>query len=184
MAQKYLVSIAGDDVSFELRHEDGRIEVRRGDDAAWRVCELDRVGESGLYQLMVDNRPMELYIERRRGGALVTVGRHAFDCTVGPWRPAGQRSRGPSGAKGVVRIVAPMTGSVIEVRVREGQVVAQGEVLLVIESMKMNNELRSPAAGVVESAPVVPGQKVLANDLLVALRTGPREPSAASMGAI
>ncbi len=177
---KYLVSIAGEDVpvTYELRRDEDRIEVRRGDDPVWRLCELDRVGESGLYQLMIDNRPTELYLERRRGGALVTIGRHAFDCTVGPWRPEGQRARGRSGAKGAVRILAPMTGSVVEVRVAEGQEVAQGEVLLVIESMKMNNELRSPAAGVVESVPVVAGQKVLANDLLVALRTGPRDPEA------
>jgi len=62
-----------------------------------------------------------------------------------------------------------MTGSIIEVRCRPGDQVAQGDVLLVIESMKMNNELRSPAAGVVEQVAVANGQRVKAGDLLVAL---------------
>jgi biotin carboxyl carrier protein len=72
----------------------------------------------------------------------------------------------------MVRVIAPMTGSIVEVRCDAGQAVARGDVLLVIESMKMNNELRSPAAGVVDQVPIVPGQKVSANDLLVAIRAG------------
>jgi len=51
-----------------------------------------------------------------------------------------------------------------------GETVENGQVVLVIESMKMNNELRSPAGGVVESVPVVPGQRVKAGELLVGLR--------------
>jgi biotin carboxyl carrier protein len=65
-----------------------------------------------------------------------------------------------------------MTGSIVEVRCSPGQAVAKGDVLLVIESMKMNNELRSPADGVVEQVPVTAGQRVNAGDLLVALQLG------------
>jgi biotin carboxyl carrier protein len=66
-----------------------------------------------------------------------------------------------------------MTGSIVEVRCTPGLAVQQGDVLLVIESMKMNNELRSPAAGVVEQVPVEPGQRVTAGQLLVALHIEP-----------
>ncbi|MBK7724327.1 MAG: acetyl-CoA carboxylase biotin carboxyl carrier protein subunit [Dehalococcoidia bacterium] len=62
-----------------------------------------------------------------------------------------------------------MTGSIVEVRCAPGQAVQAGDVLLVIESMKMNNEIRSPAAGTVEQVPVKPAQRVNAGDLLVAL---------------
>jgi biotin carboxyl carrier protein len=65
-----------------------------------------------------------------------------------------------------------MTGSIVELRCAEGDRVERGQVVLVIESMKMNNELRSPADGVVETIGVAAGQRVKANDLLVALRTG------------
>ena len=66
-----------------------------------------------------------------------------------------------------------MTGSIVEVRCTPGQVVQPGDVLLVIESMKMNNELRSPAAGVVEQVPITAGQRVNAGQLLVALNAAP-----------
>lgn len=171
MASKYIIRTADEDVTLELRDEGGRIEVRREGDEEWRACELSQVGDAGLYLLMIDSRPTELYLERRRGGALVTIGRHAFNFDVMPWRPGGHRARTGGAAQGVVRILAPMTGSIVEVRCAPGDHVGQGQVLLVIESMKMNNELRSPAAGVVETVPVVPSQRVNASDLLVSLRT-------------
>ncbi len=172
MAQNYVVSLDDEAVTMQLRRENGRTEVRRGEDEHWFVCELERVGDSDLYLLMIDNHPTELYLERRRGGAVVTIGRHTFDFDVAPWRPGTARTRGHAGAKGVLRIVAPMTGSIVEVRCGPGDRVEKGDVVLVIESMKMNNELRSPAAGTVETVPVAAGQRVKANELLVSIRTG------------
>jgi biotin carboxyl carrier protein len=64
-----------------------------------------------------------------------------------------------------------MTGSIVEVRCAPGDAVSAGDVLLVIESMKMNNELRSPAAGTIDATPVSAGQRVNAGDLLVAVAT-------------
>lgn len=172
MAEKFLVRLGDEEVALELRREDGVTAVRRDGDEHWYHCELSRVGDSGLYVLMIDNEPTELYIERRRGGAVVTIGRHTFDYDVGPWRPGGTRVKGIAGGQGLVKMTAPMTGSVVEVRCVPGAVVAAGEVLLVIESMKMNNELRSPSAGVVETVPVSAGQRVTAHDLLVSIRVG------------
>lgn len=171
MAMKYLVRLGDDEASYEVESIEGQFRVRR-DDGEWRTCELARVGDADLYLLMLDNQPTELYLSRRRGGATVTIGRHTFDCDVGPWRPASHRGKKAGGAAGIVRVNAPMTGSVVEVRCQPGDEVQQGQVLLVIESMKMNNELRSPSAGVVESVPVSAGQRVKAAELLVALRTG------------
>jgi len=171
MAQKFLVRLGDDEAAYEVQAVEGRFQVRR-DEGEWLTAELARVGDADLYLLMLDNHPTELYIERRRGGATVTIARHTFNCDVGAWRPGAQRGKRSGGAAGLVRINAPMTGSVVEVRCQPGDEVHQGQVLLVIESMKMNNELRSPAAGIVESVPVVAGQRVKAQELLVALRTG------------
>jgi biotin carboxyl carrier protein len=172
MVERYLVRSGDDEASLELKTEDGRTLVRREDGEHWYECELSRVGESGLYVLMLDNAPTEVYIERRRGGAVVTIGRHILDYDVGPWRPESARAKRGESGRGVVKITAPMTGSIVEVRCTTGDQVAAGEVLLVIESMKMNNELRSPKNGTVESVPVVAGQRVKAHELLVTLRTG------------
>ena len=171
MVQKFLVHDDEEEVELVLNQEGGRTLVRRKGEDHWRQVELEQVGESGLYVLMIDNRPTELYLERRRGGAEVVIGRHTFSYDVGPWRPGSSRPKNGGAAAGLVRITAPMTGSIVEVRVAAGQVVAQGEVVLIIESMKMNNELRSPAAGTVEAIPVTAGTRVKANDLLVAIRT-------------
>ena len=169
MADKFLVRTGDEEVSMELRHENGQAFVRVEGDDVWKKAALDRVGESGLYLLMIDNKPLELYIERRRGGAVVTIGRLAFDCDVGPWRPPSARAKNASGASGRREIKAPMTGSIVDVRVRPGDIVEAGDVVLVIESMKMNNELRSPVAGRVHLVQVVAGQKVQQGALLVAL---------------
>jgi glutaconyl-CoA/methylmalonyl-CoA decarboxylase subunit gamma len=58
---------------------------------------------------------------------------------------------------GGLAIVPPMPGKVIEIRVKDGDRVAKGDVLLVLEAMKMRNELASPADGVVRGVAVQPG---------------------------
>jgi biotin carboxyl carrier protein len=170
MAEKYLVRLDGEDVTFELDRSNGMSRVRREGASEWKSADLAQVGHSGLYVLMVDNRPTEIYLERRRGGAIVTIGRHTFDCAVGPWRPATARAPKETSAKGRAEVHAPMTGSIVELRCNIGDTVQVGQVLLVIESMKMNNELRSPASGLVEAIPVEAGHRVKQGDLLVAIQ--------------
>ncbi len=172
MAKKFLVRTEESVATYEIEQSASEIRVRREGEAAWTRVELHRVGDSQLYLLMLEHRPIELYLERRRGGARATIGRHAFDFNVERWRPQAARLAAQQVQSGLRRITAPMTGSIVEVRCTAGERVAQGDVLLVIESMKMNNELRSPADGVVEQVPVRPGQRVNAGDLLVALQVG------------
>ena len=65
-------------------------------------------------------------------------------------------------AHGGAPVVPPMPGKVIEVRVREGDRVRKGDVLLVLEAMKMRNELTSPADGVVRGLVVSAGSNARA----------------------
>lgn len=172
MAKKFLVRTEDSVATYEIEQAEDDVLVRREGDETWTRVELHRVGDSQLYLLMLEHRPVELYLERRRGGARATIGRHAFDFNVERWRPQAARLAAQQVQTGLRRITAPMTGSIVEVRCGPGERVAQGDVLLVIESMKMNNELRSPADGVVEQLPVRAGQRVNAGDLLVALQVG------------
>ncbi len=173
MAEKYLVRLEDEDVSFEIEPDDGGFRVRREGSEQWSWARLERIGDSNLHVVLLDHHPIEIYLERRRGGVYATVGRHIFDLDVGPWRPPGTRTGPRDGMQSrAARVVAPMTGSIVEVRCEPGQKVESGDVLLVIESMKMNNELRSPSDGIVASVPVKPGQRVNAGDLLVALEAG------------
>jgi biotin carboxyl carrier protein len=62
-----------------------------------------------------------------------------------------------------------MPGSIVDVPVQEGQAVEEGSVLVILESMKMENELRAPRAGVVSQVRVQSGQNVEQNETLVAI---------------
>jgi acetyl/propionyl-CoA carboxylase alpha subunit len=170
MAQKYLVRHGDTDVTIELERDGDAVLARYDGQEAWRRVALSPVGDSGLSLLMLDDRPVELYLDRRRGGATVTIGRHILDVDVSHWRAGSGRYHRERKDAGASRITAPMTGSIVEVRCSIGDAVHQGDVLLVIESMKMNNELRSPMNGVVEALPLEAGQRIKAGDLLVALR--------------
>ncbi|MCO5200725.1 MAG: hypothetical protein M9925_03360 [Chloroflexi bacterium] len=169
MAEKYLIRDGDNPIAYEMDRDEHGLRVRREDTPEWRRAELQRIGDSQLYLLMIDNRPVELYLERRRGGVVATIGRHAFDFDVERWRPQTATRAARPEESGLKRIVAPMTGSIVEVRCEPGATVQAGDVLLVIESMKMNNELKSPAAGIVEQVPVKPGERVDAGALLVAI---------------
>jgi biotin carboxyl carrier protein len=169
MAEKYLVGPSDEEVSYELRWEGEKLFARREGWEDWKSVHLEAFGEAGLCLLLIDNRPTELYLDRRRGGALVTIGRHTFDYDVGPWRPQTQKKHAAEAGNGTAKLVAPMTGTIIEVKCAAGDIVTAGQVLLVVESMKMNNELKAPVAGSVTAVSVAAGQKVKAGDLLVTL---------------
>ncbi len=79
-------------------------------------------------------------------------------------------SPGPgAGPVGGTPVVPPMPGRVIEVKVREGEAVAQGAVLFVLEAMKMRNEVTAPVAGVVRELRAREGANVRARETLLVL---------------
>jgi acetyl/propionyl-CoA carboxylase alpha subunit len=74
-----------------------------------------------------------------------------------------------AGPSGPAPIIAPMPGLIVRVNVSVGDQVEAGQGLVVMEAMKMENELRATAAGVVKSVEVSPGTAVEKGTLLVAL---------------
>ena len=107
---------------------------------------------------------------RRQGRHIVHVGGHVVPVTVGVpgrWR-SGSDDDGP-GATGPVSIVAPMPGRVVRVLVAPGDAVLARQGLVVVEAMKMENELRAPRAGTVADVRVREGAPVDANVVLVVI---------------
>jgi biotin carboxyl carrier protein len=110
----------------------------------------------GVYSILIDGRSYEAQVSKRAGDAegysspyVVTVGlRHYVVEIRDPrrWRRdgTGVLDQGPQ------EIVAPMPGKIVKVLVRENQEVVRGQGLLVIEAMKMQNEIRAPRTGRVE----------------------------------
>ena len=75
----------------------------------------------------------------------------------------------PVGVGSDTAVLAPLPGVVTEVRVAQGQTVAAGDVLLVLEAMKMDNDIPSPQAGTVREVRVDRGDQVAARQVLVVL---------------
>jgi biotin carboxyl carrier protein len=83
--------------------------------------------------------------------------------------PRSLHSRRAEGDKaaGVKKIVAPMPGKVVRILVSQGAEVKSGQGVIVVEAMKMQNELKSPKQGVVQKIAVAEGAAVNAGELLV-----------------
>ncbi|HXG42163.1 MAG TPA: biotin/lipoyl-containing protein [Dehalococcoidia bacterium] len=175
MAEKYLVRLGRD--IYEVEVEEGPEGLRAALDGRWQTVRLEQVGVGSqpLYLLEVDGHPYEAYAEPRAGGYEVTIGfrRYAVhvqtarsgrpplpQVEVEGWQPA---------ADGGWMVVSPMSGVVQEVQVVPGQTVHEGDVLLVIESMKMNNELRAQHGGTVREVYVEPGRRVEPGQALLLL---------------
>ena len=87
----------------------------------------------------------------------------------GAARPARRASGGGGGGANDRRVVAPMQGTVVKVLVAVGDAVTAGQPVVVLEAMKMENQLMAERDGVVESVRVAPGASVGAGDVLVEL---------------
>lgn len=77
--------------------------------------------------------------------------------------------KAPTGAQGSVKVNAPMPGKILGLKANAGQVVKKGDVLLILEAMKMENEVVAPEDGVIAGFNVAVGDMVEAGDILATL---------------
>lgn len=82
---------------------------------------------------------------------------------------AAPKAAAPAGAQGSVKVNAPMPGKILKVAASNGQAVKKGEVLLILEAMKMENEIVAPQDGTVASINVAVGDSVEAGAVLATL---------------
>jgi biotin carboxyl carrier protein len=125
-----------------------------------------RLPGTGTGSLLLDGVSYVVDLTEDRGATHVVVDGEAFQVHVE--EPGRRRADGAKGSDGNgQRLVAPMPGKVVAVLVAVGQRVDPGAGLVVLEAMKMENEFRATAAGVITEVHVVPGQAVDTGDLLV-----------------
>ena len=74
-----------------------------------------------------------------------------------------------SGAEGAVKIAAPMPGKILAIKANAGQAVKKGDVVMILEAMKMENEITAPEDGTVASINVAVGDSVESGDTLASL---------------
>jgi acetyl/propionyl-CoA carboxylase alpha subunit len=120
--------------------------------------------EPGVYSALVDGNSYELAItgdEIEVRGTLLIVERD----DPRRWNPATSSRR----AEGREALKAPMPGKVIRILVSEGQEIAAGQGLIVVEAMKMQNEMKAPRAGRVAAITVREQEAVTAGQILIAI---------------
>jgi biotin carboxyl carrier protein len=137
-----------------------------GQEVTASVTETD-----GVWSLLLDSLSYEVTIEEHGAGRL-TVHMDGQAVAVGMIGPRAARSRRTRGTGAVPRdgpmpVTAPMPGRVVKVLVSPGHAVVEGQGLVVVEAMKMENELRAPRAGTVREVHAAEGQSIEANAVLV-----------------
>jgi biotin carboxyl carrier protein len=163
---KLKVLIGDREEELLLKVADGHVSAELGD----RVYNLEvRETEPGCYLFFANTHVYECRVTERvksREIFEVTVrGRNHEVTIVDPKRlRSGQNS--DRHHHGAAEILAPMPGKVVRVQIEAGASVEKGDGIVVVEAMKMQNEMKSPREGVVVSMNVKPGDTVNAGDVL------------------
>lgn len=121
---------------------------------------------SGAYSILLGGRSLEATVEVTTGGYLVHVAGSEFLIKIIDPRSWRGRAGGSIALEGRQHVAAPMPGKIVRVLVAAGQEVKANQGLLVIEAMKMQNEIRSPKSGAIEKLLVIEGQTVGAGEIL------------------
>jgi biotin carboxyl carrier protein len=161
-AQRETVTVEGQ--PFKVRVEGGQPLATVTVDG--RVYKVEAQHSGAAYAVLVDGKAYRVAVE----GAIspAPIARPSPMAAPRPAAPAPAARAAPSPAEGAASgaVTALMPGRVVAVRVKEGEAVEAGHVLLILEAMKMENEIRAPRAGVVKSVPVGVGSNVNKGDLL------------------
>ncbi len=133
--------------------------------------EVDFLGlDESLYSIIQNNRSQDLAIDENNGNYQVLVDGRLYEAQVLDQRTMLMMSRKGGLMLGSGEVHAPMPGLVVDVPVAEGDTVEAGQTVIILESMKMQNELKAPIAGMIESIHAEAGKTVDKNDLLVVIK--------------
>ncbi len=154
---KYIAEIDGKEYEIEILDEN---HIRLGDQIL--AIDFSQVSGQPVYSLIVEGQSFEAYLYHDEGEWEVLMAGHQYRVRVEDEREKRLRlaTGSASGQVGPYLLKAPMPGLVVSVPVQAGQEVKKGDVLLILESMKMQNELKSPRDGVVSDIRVQPGDNV------------------------
>ncbi len=171
---KFTVTVDGKEQSVEVRRTSGGWNCRvNGEAHAIDVAEV----APGRFSLLLDGASFEVHVEEHgeghgeKGSGQYRVHTRGADLVAeveDPRRWQGRGGRG-GGKEGRQEITAPMPGKVITVLVEKGQKVEEGQGLVVVEAMKMQNESPSPKPGVIEKVLVQAGDTVEHGSKLVVI---------------
>ena len=159
----YDVTIDGKNYRLELSRADGRWTCRLDG----RELQIDAVlARPDVLSVLIEGKAYEVKRERTTTDLHLWVGPVRYAAELRDPRSLRGRRDGTGDAAGPKKLVAPMPGKVVRVLVNEKAEVEAGQGLLVVEAMKMQNEIKSPKKGIVQKLVASPGTAVNAGDVL------------------
>lgn len=164
---KYVVEVNGTRVVVELTSDGVRV------DGALNSAHLADIAGTPIHLVTIGNAVHRVAVRRSglRGRYSLWIDGYRFDVEALDERTRTIRDMTAASARvaGPAPLIAPMPGLIVRVDAREGEQVQAGQGLVVMEAMKMENELRAPSAGTVKVVHVTPGMAVERGALLVEL---------------
>jgi biotin carboxyl carrier protein len=159
-------------LNAELNGEKHEIEITREGDAVFarvddREYELQASEvEPNVYLLKYNHRIFQVYVAPN---GVVNLGNHQLEISVTDPKRLRSSAAASGNAEGIVEIKTAMPGRVVRVLVEEGAEIKNGDSVLVVEAMKMQNEMKSPKDGVVKEIRFAEGSNVNAGDVLAVI---------------
>ena len=120
----------------------------------------------GSYSILVNGKSFEVRMEQAGAELRAIAGSREFRIAISDEREWRRKRGSAIEAEGRQQVLAPMPGKIVRLLVKTGDTVRAGQGLLVVEAMKMQNEIRAPKSGTIDRLAVVEGQTVNAGEVV------------------
>ncbi len=173
---KYIATVKGREYTIEI---DDALGIRI-DDEPYEV-DFRRLPAGGVTSLLMNNRSVAAVVEERSDHWEVLIEGELYAVNVQDeraYRLDRMRTTGLT-VDGEAIVTSPMPGIIVAVPVSVGDLVVQGQKVVILESMKMENELRAPCDGIVTHVHVTQGVSVEKDQPLIGISQDPGEAAAA-----
>jgi biotin carboxyl carrier protein len=163
---KYIASVKNQQFTVDINN-DGAITI---DDEPIEI-DFRRLPSGGITSLLLDNRSISAVVDERGDDWEVLIMGELYSVKVQDERSFRLAQRGGPGVgvDGEAVVKSPMPGIIVAVPVAEGDLVSLGDKVVILESMKMENELRAPCDGVITHVNVSAGASVEKDQALVTI---------------
>jgi biotin carboxyl carrier protein len=163
---KYIASADGENFEVEIRPNEQLVVNGKQVQA-----DFQSVADQPVYTLLLNGESFEALVYPSENGVQVLLRGRLFDFIVEDERQRRlrQSSGGAAMQSGDYQLKAPMPGLIVAIPVEEGQEIQSGDDLIILESMKMQNELKAPRDGTVNRIRVSAGDNVDQNQVLMTL---------------
>ena len=156
--------------AFDIAIEDEK-RIAVGDQSF--SVDMQAIGDQALFSLLIDHESYELVVDEHQDGFHVLLWGEMYEVIVEdgrrPRRARAEKSGPADSPDGECTVCAPMPGLVVHIPVSVSQQVSAGQVLVVLESMKMENELLAPRQGVVKAVHAAVGDTPSLDEPLITL---------------